>query len=105
MQIRLVFADSVTYVDDVSYGADNDDAAYELYLRSKHVLADAGFNLRKFVTNSAALAHQIEQHESSLSKVNDHNTNGTVEEEDKTYTKDLLGGRQRQQDNEQKSWE
>ena len=89
------------YVDDVAYGADNDDMAYDLYLQSKRILADAGFNLRKFVTNSAILAQWIEQHESTPSAAEDSRTNGILEE-DKTYTKDLLGGKQGQQENEQK---
>ena len=40
------------YVDDVSYGTDDADSAYELYKKSKQILAEGGFNLRKFVTNS-----------------------------------------------------
>ena len=40
------------YVDDVSFGADDDDNAYELYMKSKHLLKEGGFNLRKFVTSS-----------------------------------------------------
>lgn len=40
------------YVDDVAYGADNEDQAYQLYLESKSLLMSGGFNLRKFVTNS-----------------------------------------------------
>ena len=35
------------YVDDVSYGADDPDSAYELYERSKQTLAEGGFNMRK----------------------------------------------------------
>ena len=89
------------YVDDVSYGADSIDHAYELYFWSKHILAEAGFNLRKFVTNSTVLAQRIE-HESASLKVTDGKADKIIEEEDKTYTKDLLGGKQGPQDNEQK---
>jgi len=32
------------YVDDVSFDAD-DENTYELYLKSKHILAEGGFNL------------------------------------------------------------
>ena len=43
------------YVDDVSYDADDEDAAFELYMKSEKILAEGGFNLRKFVTNSTRL--------------------------------------------------
>ena len=74
------------YVDDVSFGADCDDDAYELYLRSKQILSEGGFNLRKFITNSANLQQKMNMKES-------HSTvdaeGGPVKEEDKTYTKHL----------------
>ena len=44
------------YVDDVSYGADDVDSAYELYKRSKETLAEGGITLRKLVTNSVILS-------------------------------------------------
>ena len=52
------------YVDDVNYGADDLDSAYELYEKSKRILAEGGFNLRKFVTNSVALSQRIQCNES-----------------------------------------
>ena len=39
------------YVDNVSYGVDDTDSAYELYKRLKETLMEGGFNLRKFDTN------------------------------------------------------
>jgi len=57
-----------TYVDDVSTGAETVDKAYELYLKSKVRLAEGGFNLRKFVTNSAELRQQIEDNEANIEK-------------------------------------
>ena len=33
------------YVDDVAYGADNDDMAYDLYLQSKRILGLISENL------------------------------------------------------------
>ena len=68
-------------MDDVSYGADNDDMAYKFYLQSKSILAEGGFNLRKFVTNSAMLVQRIEQHEASLSTIQDNRTNKISEED------------------------
>ena len=43
------------YVDDITYGASNEEAAFELYSKSKKVLAEGGFNFRKFVSNSQSL--------------------------------------------------
>ena len=89
------------YVDDVSFGAEDDNSTYELYWKSKNVLAEGGFNLRKFITNSADLQKRIDQNESKpMARVN--NGECKIEDEDKTYTKSLLGGRIRQCEDEQK---
>ena len=48
------FARSI-YVDDVMFGANNDDSAFNLYMKTKKISADGGFNLRKFVSNSQEL--------------------------------------------------
>ena len=53
------------YVDDVTYGADQEDDAYKLYTMSKKVFADGGFNLRKFVTNSPTLCKRISEEQRS----------------------------------------
>ena len=81
------------YVDDVSYGADDADSAYELYKKSKQILAEGGFNLRKFVSNSVSLSQNIQQNESELSQ-------GSPE--GNAHLKDLMGGNQGPQDGEQK---
>ena len=52
---------SSIYVDDVVCGAKNDEDAYHLFLQSKQILREGGFNLRKFITNSKVLQHQIDQ--------------------------------------------
>ena len=36
------------YVDDVAFGAANEEQAYQMFVTSKEILSDAGFNLRKF---------------------------------------------------------
>ena len=51
------------YVDDLSSGGDTDEEAYELYIKSKVRLAEGGFNLRQFVTNSTELRKQIQDNE------------------------------------------
>ena len=86
----------------MSFGADDDDNAYELYMKSKHILREGGFNLRKFVTSCTTLQQRIDETESEfVDGYSDCNKTG-VGEEDKTYTKNLFGGRLRQSGNEQK---
>ena len=58
------------YVDDLSSGGDTDEEAYQLYIKSKVRLAEGGFNLRKFVTNSPELRKQIEDNENRLCNAN-----------------------------------
>ena len=84
------------YVDNVSYGADNVDSAYELYVMSKTTLAEGGFNLRKFVTNSVTLNNMIESNECNVAPSNVGIAEGIPE--DRTYIKDLLGTTQAHQD-------
>lgn len=47
------------YVDDLTTGASNVELGYEFYLKAKLRLAEAGFNLCKFVSNSTDLMRRI----------------------------------------------
>ena len=78
------------YVNDVTYGADGEEEAYKLYILSKKVFAEGGFNLRKFVTNSPVLRQRIASGERQLSTSTPSNHN--VVEEDSTYASNLLAG-------------
>ncbi len=69
------------YVDDVSLGADDENGAFELYERSKGVLAEGGFNLRKFITNSKGLQKRIEQSELKFTLGKDTKPKGCTEED------------------------
>ena len=51
------------YVDDIVFGASDEDSAYELYANSKEVLRSGLFKLRKFTTNSLPLQERISQAE------------------------------------------
>ena len=62
------------YVDDVSFGSENDDDTFELFRKSKNVLAEGGFNLRKFVTNSRRLQERIDLCECSLALSKEEDT-------------------------------
>ncbi len=75
---------SSIYVDDVSLGASDVASTYELYLKSKVRLAEAGFKLRKFVTNSEELRDRIAANE-CLTEQGSQATG--VREEDQSYAK------------------
>ena len=50
-------------MDDLTTGSDDVEGAYEFYMKAKLRLAEAGFNLRKFVTNSLELRRRIRSDE------------------------------------------
>lgn len=81
------------YVDDVTYGADGEYEAYQLYVLSKQLFKEGGFNLRKFVTSSASLCQRIAAGEqNSEQNQSTSYTGSSVVEEDTTYTSNLLEG-------------
>ena len=87
------------YVDDLSSGAADNNPTYELYLK----LAEGGFNLRKFMSNSSQLTERIQQNEARISapaisantdhmkSPSDLSKEDSVIDEDKTYAKSILG--------------
>ena len=101
-------------MDDLSSGATDCHAAYELYLKSKLRLAEGGFNLSKFVPNCSELTDRIQCNEASISmstiSENTEHRNSTqdltkeevVIEEDKTYAKSVLGTAEETSGTEQK---
>ncbi len=94
---------SSIYVDDLVSGSADDESTYELYAKSKLRLAEAGFRLRKFATNSGILHLRIQNNEASdCRRVEEESLNNTQEtqsedqilptqEEDQTYAKTSLG--------------
>ena len=79
---------SSVYVDDVSLSSNDVESTYELYIKSKLQHAEAGFQLRKFVTNSDELRCQVNANEQTTEK---QNTAVSIEEEDQSYARDSLG--------------
>ena len=79
------------YVDDVSLGSDDVESTYELYVKAGSRLAEAGFKLRKFTTNSRELQYLIDDNEHYLStrvqSVQEIKPCG----EDQSYAKSTLG--------------
>ena len=51
------------YVDDLIAGADSVEQGFYLYKKSKEIMADASFNLRKWNSNSLELLDQIREAE------------------------------------------
>ncbi len=86
------------YVDDLNSGGDDDESVYTLYKKAKFRLAEGGFNLRKFVTNSPELLRKIDREENPPSRIKsesnpqvDEPPNDRVNQEDETYSKITLG--------------
>ena len=52
------------YVDDLTAGADTEEEALLLVMKARERLGEAGFNLRKFVTNLPALQKHLASLES-----------------------------------------
>ena len=88
---------SSIYVDDLVSGDSDVNSAFNFYLKSKLRLSTAGFNLRKFITNSTELRDLIHKNELAItagnqeekSKKDDEGEHST--EEDETYAKSSLG--------------
>ena len=57
------------YVDDASLGSHSEDECMQIYVASKKIMNDAGFNLRKWRTNSANLQQKIEIEEEKLNNI------------------------------------
>ena len=80
------------YVDDLVSGELNEDRVYEIYEKSKKMMAEGGFNLRKWKTNSRELRERITQAEN----VNQHAQSvqqsvGSMQEDDESYAKSTTG--------------
>jgi len=54
------------YVDDISNTFDYDNEAIEFYEKSKHCLADAKFELRKWASNNKNLQQYIDKNENKI---------------------------------------
>ena len=104
-------------MDDLSSGAPEIIASYDLYLQSKLRLAEGGFNLRKFVSNYPELTSRIQFNESSISVSGTSkplaqpeytqspqalSERNVVSEEDKTYVKSMLGAAEERNSPEQR---
>lgn len=76
------------YVDDIVTGADDEEQAHQVFRKSKDLLKEGGFNLRKFCSNSASLQEAVDQEGGVVSS--DHQP-GTTHASEETYTRCTLG--------------
>ena len=72
------FMESI-FVDDLTSGDSDVDSTFKLYVKSKLRLKAAGFNLRKFITNSGKLRARIEDNERLVSGETGSGTGGNVD--------------------------
>jgi len=91
------------YVDHVTFRANDDNEAFDIYTKAKKILVDGGFNLRKFVSNSEELQQRIELIEGGMAISECQVECRPVFDEDTTYLKEVLGGKQGS-DGEQRIW-
>ena len=91
---------SSIYVDDLVAGSGDVESTYHFYVKSRERLSTAGFNLRKFVTNSEELRKLIQSKEHQLESKNKEPKPTpslgrpetlTHTEEDQSYAKTTLG--------------
>ena len=91
-----------TYVDDIVFGADSEKRAFEMFLQSKDLLREGGFNLRKFITNVVSLQKEIDEKEGILKSSPTTKVEHGDSEEDETYSKSVLGASTKIETGEQK---
>ena len=77
------------YVDDIITGANTEDEAFQLYEQSKRLFQEAGFNLRKFVTNRRSLQLRINHAEQACASQQQESQE--MNYSDETYGRATLG--------------
>lgn len=74
------------YVDDVAFGAANEEQAYQMFVTSKGILGDAGFNLCKFHSNSTMLQDRVNHEMDTVSATLETPTTAELQESYTTST-------------------
>jgi len=91
------------YVDDLSLSFEDVDKAYELYLNSRERMAQGGFNLRKWLTNSRPLVEKIKEMESHREPSKQTEKGNQLNKDDGTYNRIIVSGlKERDVNTEQK---
>ena len=68
----------IIYANDLTSSDSDMDHTFELYVKSKLRLKEAGINLRNFVTNSEELRERMDKNERSASSSEEVQPNGNV---------------------------
>jgi len=79
------------YVDDLASGAEDEEQAFQMFAMSKEILKEAGFNLRKFYSNSMTLQARVNPNENPLKKENTKPESADIEELEESYSSSTLG--------------
>ena len=93
------------YVDDLASGAEDEEQAFQMFTMSKEIFKEAGFNLRKFYSNSAALQARVNPDAGKVNTLGENNKtpdSAVVEELEESYSSSTLGGGQKLRHGEQK---
>ena len=77
------------YVDDLISGNGTVPEAFQFYLKANERLLEAGFNLRKFLSNSSELMKLINEREGTVIQQG-YLVDGSLTLEDQSYTKSSL---------------
>ena len=80
------------YVDDMTSGESTVERGFDLFVNSRKIMAEGGFNLRKWQSNSPQLRCLMQ----GFDKLSEHEvshqvTKGSFREEDDTYAKTTIG--------------
>ena len=86
------------YLDDLVSGSVNDQTTFNLYEKSKNIMAVGGFNLRKWNSNSKNLMEHIAKAEEEVDR-QQQNHQSTMTEEDEFYAEYRVGPYTHKDDN------
>ena len=80
------------YVDDLVTGTNDIEHAFDLYKKAKHIMEEAGLNLRKWNSNSQVVLARIREAEDVAKSVGcTSNLKSAVFEEEESYSKSTTG--------------
>ena len=80
------------YVDDLVTGTNDIEHAFDLYKKAKHIMKEAGLNLRKWNSNSQVVLARIREAEDVAKSVGcTSNLKSAVSEEEESYSKSTTG--------------
>ena len=79
------------YVDDLSLRLEDVDKVYQLYLKSRDRMAQGGFTLRVWLTNSRPLMEKNKEMESQREFSIQTEKGNHLDEDDETYNRIIVG--------------